>query len=197
MKRIIILPVALILTIAAYAQGEPDRKAFSVGPVIGFGHAWMSPVRNSDFNPAYSAGAFAIYSPAEHWGIGMDVRYSIEGVKKVAPEVGERNLQYDYLRVPIRAMYFFGDWGDDFRPKVTLGPSMGFLLKQESPPYTPENKFDIGLTATGGFNYRIHDNTWLNFDLGCYHGLKDVVEGTGQSEKNRNIGVNLGIGFEL
>ncbi len=197
MKRILILPFALFFAVAANAQKEPARKEFSVGPVIGFGHAWMSPVANSEYHPAYSAGGFAIYSPIEHWGIGMDVRYSIEGSHKFLPESGKTNTQYDYLRVPIRAIYFFGGWGNDLRPKVMAGPSMGFLVKQTGPTYTSEDKFDFGITAAGGFNYRIHDNTWLNFDAGYYHGLTDVIQHTSEREQQRNVMVNVGIGFEI
>lgn len=197
MKRIMILPLALLLTVAAYGQRVVNRKTVTIGPVIGFGHSWMSPVKYSEFNPSFSAGGFAIYSPVEHWGVGIDARYSIEGAKKTIPETGEIDIQYDYLRVPIRAMYFFGSWKDDFRPKITAGPSMGFLLKQKGPGYTTENKFDIGLTASGGFNYRIHDGTWLNFDAGWYHGFSDVIQHTPRVEKHRNMMVNLGIGFEI
>jgi hypothetical protein len=197
MKRIIILPVALLLTVAMYAQPEPSRKAFSVGPVIGFGHAWMSPAANSEYNPGMSAGVFGIYSPVEHWGVGMDVRYSIEGSRKEYAEVGAVNEQFHYLRVPVRAMYFFGGYGDDFRPKITLGPSMGFLLAHSGPVYTSANTFDFGVTASGGFNYRIYRGAWLNADAGYYHGLTDAVLHTENHEMQRNLMVNVGIGLEI
>lgn len=197
MKRMIIVPVALLLMTAAHAQTEISRKAFSVGPVIGFGHAWMSPVAGSEYNPAMSAGVFAIYSPVEHWGVGMDVRYSIEGSKKSVPEIGFVNQQFHYLRVPVRAMYFFNGWGDDFRPKIAVGPSMGFLLTHDGPVYTTENKFDFGITASGGFNYRIYRGTWLNADVGCYHGLSDAILHTENREMQRNIMVNVGVGLEI
>lgn len=196
MKRIIIIPVALLLSVAAFAQ-QPVRKAISIGPVIGFGHAWMSPVANSEYNPGMSAGLFGIYAPNEHWGLGMDVRYSIEGSKKDIPEVGFVNQKYQYLRVPVRAMYFFGKWGDDFRPKVTLGPSMGFLLAHDGPVYTTESKFDFGVAATGGFNYRIYRGTWLNADLGYYHGFTDAIMHTSNREMHRNLMLNIGVGLEI
>jgi hypothetical protein len=197
MKRMIILPVALLLLTAAHAQTEISRKSFSVGPVIGIGHSWMSPVANSEYKPSMIAGVFAIYSPVEHWGIGMDVRYSVEGSKREFPETGVITQEFHYLRVPVRAMYFFNAWGDDFRPKIAVGPSMGFLIAHDAPSFTSENKFDFGVTASGGFNYRIYRGTWLNADVGCYHGLTDVVQHTESRELHRNIMLNVGIGLEI
>ncbi len=197
MKRLIIASAALLLAISASAQGEPARKAFSAGPIMGIGHSWMTPTKYSEYKPAMSAGVFAIYSPIEHWGVGMDVRYSIEGSKKDYPEGGIANQDFHYLRVPLKAIYFFGDWGDDFRPKIAVGPSMGFLIRSQIPYYTSENKFDFGLHASGGFNYRIYGNTWLNADVGCYHGFTDALENTNQRERQNNIMMNLGIGFEI
>lgn len=197
MKRLIILPVALLLMTAVHAQTEITRKSFSVGPVMGIGHAWMSPVANSEYNPAMSAGVFVIYSPVEHWGVGMDVRYSIEGSKRDFPETGIVTQDFHYLRVPIRGIYFFNSWGDDFRPKIMAGPSMGFLIAHDAPAFTSENRFDFGLTAGVGFNYRIYRGTWLNADAGCYHGLSDVVPHTESHEMQRNIMVNVGIGLEI
>jgi hypothetical protein len=200
MKRLLILPVAFLLTISASAQRAPEResrKTFSFGPVMGFGHAWMTPTAYSEYNPAISAGVFAIYSPIEHWGLGADVRYSIEGSKKDYPEGGIVKSQFDYIRVPVRAMYFFGKWGDDFCPKLAVGPSFGFLVGSKGPSYVNENQMDFGFTASGGFNYRIYRGTWLNADVGCYHGLSDAVKGDQNKEGQRNIAVNVGVGFEL
>lgn len=197
MKRSILLPVALFLTLIAFAQRDPNRKAFSFGPVIGFGHAWMTPTAYSEYNPGMSAGGFVIYSPVEHWGIGMDVRYSIEGTKRNMPETGIVNYQYHYLRVPLRAIYFFGDYGDDFRPKITVGPSMGFLIGEKGAPYTSASTLDFGVTASGGFNYRIYKGAWLNMDAGCYHGLTDAVQHTENRELHRNIMLNVGLGLEI
>lgn len=197
MKRLLIASAALLLVTAVCGQGEPARKAFSAGPVMGFGHAWMSPVAYSEYNPAMSAGAFAIYSPVEHWGIGMDVRYSIEGSKRNFPETGVVNHDFHYLRVPLSAIYFFGKWGDDFRPKIAVGPSMGFLIGTDVPAYISENRLDLGVHASAGFNHRIYGNTWLNADVGCYHGFTDAIGNTNGSERQNNIMMNLGIGFEI
>lgn len=197
MTRLIIASAALLLAISVNAQGEPKRKAFSAGPIMGMGHAWMTPTAHSAYNPAMSAGIFAIYSPVEHWGIGMDVRYSIEGSKRVYPEGVTVNQDFHYLRVPLSAIYFFGKWGDDFRPKIAVGPSLGFLIGSDTPSYISENTLDFGLHASAGFNYRIYGNTWLNADLGCYHGFTDAIENTNNKEYQNNIMVNLGIGFEI
>lgn len=199
MKRIMMIPLACLFAVTVNAQlaDGPSWKAFSFGPIMGFGHSWTTPTKFSEYNPAMSAGVFGIYSPHEHWGVGMDARYSIEGSKKDYPEGGVVNQDYHYLRVPIRAMYFFGDYEDDFRPKITLGPSMGFLLRSKGPAYIHENNLDIGVVGTAGFNYRIVRGTWLNWDVGCYHGFSDAALHNSTKDGQRNIMMNLGIGFEI
>jgi hypothetical protein len=197
MKNIPFIIFFLLTNSFLHAQPEPARKAFSFGPVIGLGHAWMTPVAYSEYNPTLNAGVFGIYSPLERWGLGMDLRYSVEGPKKYYSEGGVVNEQFHYLRIPIRGIFFFGNTGDDFRPKIAAGPSMGFLVKHTGPVYTSENHFDFGATVSAGFNYRLYRSTWFNADLSYYHGFTDAIMHTENRELQRNITLNVGVGFEL
>lgn len=188
----------LLFSAAVYAQpGGPSRKTLSFGPIMGYGHGWTTPTKYSEYKPALSAGAFAIYSPVEHWGLGMDVRYSIEGSTKDYPEGGTVKIEEHYLRVPLRVIYFGGSYGDDFRPKLALGPSMGFLIGYKAPQYISANGFDFGLLGSAGFNYRITDGVWFNTDVSYYHGFSDVIQHTSNREQQRNLSLNLGIGIEI
>ena len=198
MKPVLLLSAMLLISTASFAQPKDfERKAFSVGPIVGIGHSWIMPYANARYMPSFSAGAFAIYSTTEHWGIGMDVRYSVEGSRIKEPEFDTRNERINYVRVPIRLIYFGGSFGDNLRPKFTLGPSMGFLVGYDGPVNSTENTFDFGVTASGGFNYLVYPATWLNVDLGYYQGLTDVILHTGTREMNGNVQLNLGIAFDI
>jgi hypothetical protein len=198
MKPVLLLSAILLISTASFAQPKDfERKSFSVGPVVGLGHSWIAPYANARYMPSFSAGAFAIYSPIEHWGIGIDVRYSVEGSRIEEPEFGTRNERINYVRVPIRMMYFCGQWGDNFRPKFTLGPTLGFLVGYEGPVNSSENTLDFGLTSSAGFNYLVYPATWLNVDLSYYQGFSDVIQHTGMREMNGNVQLNVGIAFDI
>lgn len=191
--------VALLAVLSLSAQLN-----LSLGPSAGFGHTWMSGgAGKSLYQPAGNFGLSAIYSTNSKIGIGADLKYSIEGGRS---EIGnaKNEARIDYLRVPIHVIYFFNDYGDQIRPKISVGPSFGFLLggkNFENEVETGSIKdlvkgFDFGLQATAGLHARLVRNTWLIADVGYYHGLTDVSEGP-LTNRNRNIQINLGVAFGI
>lgn len=187
----------LLVAITVSAQDRVARSTFSFGPVVSYGHSWISSYGNSVFMPSMSVGVFGIYSPHEHWGLGADLRYSQEGSKVDNPEGGETETRINYVRVPLRLMWFGNHIEDRFRPKVTFGPSFGFKAKYDGPSSVYADKFDFGFNGTAGFNYRLANATWLNFDIGYYQGVKDVAPQSTKKELNGNASINLGIGFDI
>jgi hypothetical protein len=111
--------------------------------------------------------------------------------------------------LPLQGIYFFGKSGDVFRPKVSFGPSFGYLLGGKTISRvngvkagnykTKEmfNEFDFGLNGAIGFNYRLGGNKWLNADVAYYHGLSNISNLSAADFKNKHIGVNLGVTFPL
>lgn len=174
----------------------------SVGPNAGFGHAWTSGSGDNRYHPAGNFGVAVVYSHNNHVGLGLDLKYSIEGGKKEFANV-DVTTRLNYLRIPIKGIYFFRDYGASFRPKISLGPSFGFLVGGKKEVGSVEtdakdlyNSFDFGLLGSAGFHYNLVTNTWLHFDVSYYHGLSDVSE-TAETNKNRNIGVNVGVAFGI
>ena len=106
MKKVMIIVATLGIGIISKAQ------TFSIGPTVGFGHSWITnSAGDSKFNPAWNAGIAAVYSTNSHWGIGADVKYSAEGNK--VEQLGITNtINTNYVRVPLKAIYFFGKQGD-------------------------------------------------------------------------------------
>jgi hypothetical protein len=123
----------------------------------------------------------------------------------------------NYLRIPILANIFFNKLGDDFRPKISLGPSFGFLLgvKNSMTVITTEGTtvttidaentdkdeyagFDLSAIIGAGFNYKIGARTWLNMDARYSIGATNVfeVETDNKDEiRNNAFSVTAGIAF--
>lgn len=170
---------------------EPiEQSIFSIGVKGGFGQSFIVPYNNYLFNSSWNAGLSAIYAPWVHWGVGMDVTYSSEGATFYGSDVNFMT-KLDYLRVPVKAIYFFQRYENDFRPKVSIGPTLGFLVDDHG------NKgysgFDFGATAAAGFNYRLLRAVWLNADVSYYQGLIDSYSANSENDMNGNVRLDLGI----
>ncbi len=197
MKKLVILGCFLLANTFAYSQDAltPKTSKFSIGPTVGFGHSYIMPY-HSEFFPSWNVGLTSTYAPYEHFGIGLDVRYSAEGAR-LKIEDGTRTSEINYIRVPVKAIIFFRSYEDDFRPKLTVGPSFGFMVSESDPYDAKVWPFDAGVNASLGFNYRLKSAIWLNTDINFYQGLTDVRKESGVQERNGNIGLNLGIAFGL
>jgi hypothetical protein len=201
MKPIILIVLVVISSFVANAQN------LSFGPTAGFGHSWTNAdIGNADnaFHPNYNIGGKMVYSFVTSWGISGDIKFSSEG-QTIKTSTGNKiSARANYIRIPLQGIYFFGEYGDRVRPKISIGPSFGFLVGGETDnglndekTKTKEvwNNFDFGFTAAGGANIRVARATWLNLDLAYYHGITNVAK-VGDA-KNRNIGLNVGITFPV
>ena len=203
MKKILL---ALIVSIGFSLAAEAQSK-FSLGPNAGVGTSWLDNTANRKSKLAGNVGLSLVYSAATHFGIGLDAKYSFEGGKYTASNQPV-TVDLNYVRVPLKAIYFFGNYGNAVRPKVYVGPSFGFLAggKTTIEP-TPATKivrdskelyksFDFGVTAGAGLNFRLVKNTWFNADVNYLHGITDIRKPE-VNEHNRNLGVNVGVNFGL
>ena len=201
MKNLIIT-VAFALCSIAIAH----TQEFSLGPTVGINNSWIDNVPGDiHAQIGFNAGLTLVYSTEEHWGVGMDLKYSGEGVQtKLRGITAHSHL--NYVRIPVKILYFFNSFGNDFRPKVYLGPSFGLLAGGKTEQFLEvgtvkvDSKdvyedFDLGLVFGTGFNYRIAPRTWLNVDLAYNHGFTDIAKfGEGY---NRNVNMNIGIAWGL
>jgi outer membrane protein W len=205
-------------------------QAVSLGPNVGFGSTWIDNFKdNKQFKSSTNFGASLIYSTKSSFGVGVDVKYSFEGGERkyqsaVAGVMTEEDVNLQYIRVPVKAMWFFGKYGNRVRPKISLGPSIGVLVGGKTHVRNMTNagaliselaavnskdnwdRYDVGLTGAAGINFRIVSRTWLNADVAYLHGLtdnrrddrKNVAGYTpGTNYKNRNLVLNLGLNFGL
>lgn len=208
MKRASVIILFLATVLAASAQ------SMSLGPTIGI-NSWAD--ANNNAKVGLNAGATFTYSVSAHWAFGIEAKYSMEGGGKTVDNK-IANITEDFIRVPLKIMYFFGERGQRFRPKLYAGPSFGFLVggkinasylgsnfEFNSEDYL--NKTDFGLLVGTGFNYRLSPGTWLNVDLGYTGGLKNIVDGNSSSSSisstiipnthNHNVALNVGVSFPI
>ena len=205
MKKILTVAVAILTCSAAFSQEVPGTPTsiFSIGPAIGFGHTGVRNTSGTDvFKPNLNAGVIINYSNMKHTGLAAEILWSMEGAR-VQSGGYEGDLTMHYIRVPLRFAYYFGDFEDNFRPKITIGPSMGFLVNATSDSDAPGatrsnvtssyNMFDIGGIATVGFNLKLATNIWLNTDFNYYTSFRPIVS----SQYNSNFGLRVGVAFGL
>ncbi|MBN8877236.1 MAG: PorT family protein [Sphingobacteriales bacterium] len=205
MKKFMIVLVVAVSATTIHAQN------LSFGPTAGFGHSWTSSdngSQNGRFHSSYNIGGKLVYSFISHWGVSADVKFSSEGETLGLNNDNKTVMRANYIRIPLQGIYFFGDYGNRLRPKISVGPSFGFLVGGETKQHADgrvvstiktkdlAENFDFGLTGAAGLNYRLTRGTWLNADIAYYHGLTDMAS-SAVDAKNRNIGVNVGVLFPL
>ena len=209
MKTLVILLTGLFSVFAVRAQ-----QYLSLGPTAGFGHSWVSMDQEPSgfdkaFHASYNIGAKLVYSIVTNWGLSADLKFSSEGgTYKSASGNDKLVLRANYIRVPIQGIYFFGDYGDRVRPKISTGPSFGFLVGGKSKSIVNEQTtsetdisnvmkgFDFGWDFAGGANVRLSRNTWLNADIMYKLGITDISKNA-NAMHNRGLGFNVGVAFGI
>ncbi len=188
---------------------KAQNQNLSMGVSTGIGHSWTSNSDgNSRFHPTYSFGSKMVYSFDSRWGVSADLRYSSEGGTVGVDADNKVVGRAAYIRLPLQGIYFFGQLGDRVRPKISLGPSFGFLVGGKSKTYEDGRKiielkttdftrtFDFGAHIAAGLNIRLAPGTWLNTDFSYYLGLLNIHK-MGGDVKNRNVALNVGLTFPL
>ena len=175
------------------------QQSISFGPNAGFGFTWITGNGTHKYQPAVNFGASFIYSANSHLGVGADLKYSVEG-GKTEIDNATYTTGLNYVRVPLKAIFFFREDGDRVRPKISFGPSFGLLAGGKQKSGQIENRstdafktFDFGFLTTAGMHVRLIANTWLTLDMNYYHGVSDISETTTFKNKNRNLQMNVGL----
>jgi outer membrane protein W len=202
MKKAMIIVAILGVGLISKAQ------TVSFGPTGGFGHSWITNSSgDGQFNPAWNVGVSLVYSSRSNFGLGADVKYSAEG-NKVTENGVTSTINTNYVRVPLKLIYFFGSPNSAVRPKISAGPTLGFLtgansavsdqgVKVKTDITDNIKSFDFGVNAAAGLNFRVAPRTWLNTDIALYQGLTDITKSNNSTQHNGNIGVDVGLLFGL
>jgi len=195
----------LILLFASSFQLVNAQNNIALGPIVGIGLSKLAgdgvDKANTKFLPSYDFGASVIFSTQANWGIGADFLYSAEGSRSEVAGLTS-DLKVDYVRVPLRFIYFFGDWDKTIRPKIFAGPTFGFLVKAKADDLDVKdyyNGFDLGIHAGAGINFKIAEQTWLNTDVSYTHGISKVWKNdiNNNNAANRRVALNVGVLFGI
>ncbi|WP_337044354.1 porin family protein [Emticicia sp. 17c] len=191
--------ISALLTLSFFGFAQPTT---SLGPKIGVNVTTFRPKAESfDLLSGLNAGLFLNHSINSNFGIMVEGTYSQMGTKV---QNGGNMERIHYLQIPVAAVYYFGQRGQAFRPKIFAGPYLGILLAATDrtgskvangqPVYT---NADVGAQVGLGFNYRIKNETWLNADVRYIRGFGDITREPSTSFQNVGVGINLGISFPI
>lgn len=199
LKKIILFSVLLLINVTIASA----QSSLSVGPIVGANLSTINSLPNTKSIAGISGGGFANYSVNEHFGIGAKILYSQLGT---AFSNSSQIVKLHYIQIPLSAIYFFGDNGSLFRPKIYAGPYLGTLIKAKDENgneilrgdgTAAYNTFDLGGQVGVGFNYRILPSTWINFDAGLAKSFGDVTKDNSNTYHNVAFSLNVGISFPI
>ena len=214
MKTILLLImwILLVSSLQSKAQTNSSKEMGSIllGPVAGFGNSWVSYIPGAaTFKPSGYVGIGMVNYKTTHWGWGGLAIISSEGYQ-INYFNNMETVTPVYLRVPLRAYYFFEGRNSMLRPVLYLGPSFAMKLSEHSTTtnnyrdiYMVGNSdnfrmFDAGIDAGAGINIKLAKNTWLNMDLGFYEGITDAVRDLPNTyDPNRDMDLNIGLLFGI
>lgn len=218
-NKIMVALLLLVITTSVKSQ------TLTVGPKVGLNISNLTNLDDLKPKVGLTAGAFMMFSFIEHFGVGLDALYSKEGAQYVYEiKDGDDLFRYqyradlNYLRFNVPVTYFFRNKEDAIRPKIYAGPSLAFLLSAKnksellsstnnsntiltegSTTVTDQYKSsDFGAIVGAGFNARITDGVWLNFDAAYHIGATDIPkepEPGADPIKNQGFTFTVGVGF--
>ncbi len=196
--------VFVLATISVFALEKAEaQENVSFGPIVGvnFSKLTGNTIYN-DWKTGPTLGLFINYSGESRFGINGQLLYSRIGGES---SIGASKGNLDYIQIPIMGTYYLNGRGNQFRPKLMLGPYIGFLTKASNESgvsinpegaVRPYKNVDAGAAMGLGFNYAIGRKVWLNADLRYNLGLAQVMN-TVADVHNRTWGINAGFSFPL
>jgi len=192
------IKVILTTVLLSVACLSIHAQTLSIGPVIGGNLSSISEAQNGERLLGLAAGLFANYSINEKIGLNVKTLFSQMGL---ASSVSDESVRLNYFQIPLSGVYFFGETGNKFRPKVFLGPYVGFLLGAKNGDIDIKESFkslDFGGQVGLGFNYSLKERTWLNVDAGYSAGFAEVFEAANLFKgKNNALFLNIGLSFPI
>ncbi len=195
MKKTIFICLFFLISIS-----KIKSQNLSLGPIIGLNYSKFSQNNASDFRPGFNGGLFLNYSTKTDFGFNGSLIYSQLGANV---KNSENYLRLNYLQVAINLVYYFGEGmrKGSFRPKLFLGPYIGYLVSAKTPGFSNDatlalmNETDLGVNLGAGFNLAIESKTWLNIELKYGHGLSKIPKQF--NDGNQALSLNIGLSFPL
>ena len=123
-KTLLTFVVMMLATAGVMAQSQFGvRAGFNVTTVnqdVDFGEGAEEPWR-----PGFNVGLASQFRMSEVFAIAPELLYTQRGYLVEYGSVGERNVRYDYLNLPVMFRLTFGDI---LKGYINAGPTFGYLL---------------------------------------------------------------------
>ncbi|MFY7910309.1 MAG: porin family protein [Emticicia sp.] len=201
MKNLKRFTLAIAITLLGF--NATQAQTTSIGPLVGVNVSTFTGEPNTKPLAGLAVGGFINHSFDEHFGVNAKLIYSQLGSSYTFNEDINR---LHYIQLPVTGVYYFGNNGQTFRPKVYAGLYGASLLSSNhksgdavvegnGTPYY--KKSDFGGVLGLGFNYLLSDRTWLNVDAGYNGGFVDVTTSDATDFKNKAFTLNVGISFPI
>jgi len=214
MKKILIALFALVF----FSQSSDAQGPTSIGDKFTFGHSWTVGNRTGSqkykFHPMVQVGRMGRVNIGQNFNLGLGTFFSTEGVS-FKDETTDINAEQrmNYVRIPLIATFTPGNATSRISPRLSVGPSVGFLVGGKSLIKNDANallgykttklmstKIDAGINASLGVSVKITNGITFLPDITYYHGLIENKYNTGlagltntSSFTHRNLGISMGM----
>ncbi|HEX7757486.1 MAG TPA: outer membrane beta-barrel protein [Niabella sp.] len=191
------------------------QTGWNIGDRVAIGHSWMVGNRPDDskrkFHFSYELGRAATYNFSNNTGIGFGTYFSSQGGAYELQNDTKMIERANYIKIPVFASFAFGAVENRVRPRLTVGPSVQFLVggktfaKNDNDAfagvYTTKalnTKIDAGANASLGLNIRVCDGFYINNDINYYHGfVEQKPNNAAESPSYTNRGLYLSMGMQI
>ena len=184
-----------------FSSKTSQAQETSIGPMVGLNGSTIVDMPLNTYKPGVNIGLFLNHSNKEHFGLKAEAMYSQMGT--LFDGFGQR-VDLLYIHVPLYGVLYLNDRGNDFRPKLMVGPYAGFLLSGTGSNTTDNqfvtdnfNRLDFGAKGAVGFNWKFSPRVWLNSEFYVGGSFANIYKTDIINVKNRNFGLNAGLSFPL
>lgn len=220
MKPLNMKKILLAFSTILFLSQSSDAQVFtSIGDKFTFGHSWTIGNRQDNqkykFHPMVQVGRMGKLNFSENVSLGLGTFFSTEGVTfedETANTTYEQRM--NYIRIPLIATFDLGNSVNKVLPRLSIGPSVGFLVGGKSLIKNEDDVLlglktrklistdvDAGINASLGVNVKITEGFTFSPDITYYHGLVEnkynsgVASGLGDlpTFTHRNLGISMGM----
>ncbi len=196
--------ISFSISFSSYAQ---NTTSLGIKGGVNLANFRGEDVEDFDNRTAFNLGLVLNYSVAEKVGLSLEADYSSQGAKLDLAGI-ESTTKLDYIRTTLLFNYFMGTNEMTIRPKLFVGPYLGFLTSAQGKVgegnYDDSSdgvykSMDFGGSFGAGLHLKVGEKIWLTPDVRYNLGFTNIYDAGSDDISGRNgvLSVNLGLTFPL